>query len=110
MRCPACKKPTLKLVFSPLPEDCKYTCLCKECLNQTQSPKSAVIHNCDSFTSHYDSQLGQYFTSKEEKTSYLKSQNLTQVSGTTTPKSKEGLARLPMTKDQYNRAKRQGKL
>ena len=39
------------------------------------------------FNPHYDAQLGKYFGTKEEKLNYLKSKDLTQTSGSLSPRT-----------------------
>lgn len=101
MICPKCAREVRSL--TGLYCDGKIRYHCKFCNSNYKSLPS--LHNCDTFYSHYDSQLGQYFESKEQKKEFLKTNGLYQVSGTASPKHTEGRGRLVCTKDQY-RARR----
>lgn len=102
MECPTCGAEVLKLTGRFVDGEMKYSC--KTCNNEYKPLPS--IQNCDSFTAHYDSQLGQFFESKEHKVAYLKSKGLTQVSGTMSPKHTEGAGRLVCSRSQYQNHKK----
>ena len=75
---------------------------CNKCMT-SQTNSLIPIKGCDTFNSHYDAQLGTFFESREQKSAYLKSKGLSQVSGTDSPRNTEGRGRLVCTKGQYQR-------
>jgi hypothetical protein len=97
MICPVCKKEVNSLVGRLQDDTINYSC--KTCTISYKPLHS--LKNCDNFTPHYDTQLGQFFDSKESKKDFMTKQGLYQVSGTDSPRKTEGVGRLVCTRSQY---------
>lgn len=65
-------------------------CNCGELYRIALQPVRAIGH-IFSFTPHYDYQLGRHFETAEEKATYLKSKNMSQINGENSPQGKEGM-------------------
>jgi len=58
-----------------------------------------AVHGCDSFSPHYDEQVGQYFESPDHKAKILEKMGMVQRSGPDSPRN-SNLTSIKMTKDQ----------
>ena len=101
MKCPKCGNEVVALQGRDCNGQVVYKC--KNCVN-TKMQLPAIL-GCDTFQPHYDSQIGEWFESKEHKAAVLKEKGLYQLEGTASPKGREGIGRIKMTKGQYERGK-----
>lgn len=61
--------------------------------------RKIAVHGCDSFNSHYDEQIGQFFESAEQKKKILSDMGLKQTQGPPSPKNSNKTS-IKMTKSQ----------
>ena len=85
-KCAACE-----YIFESLVHIDDTTCIC-ECGKKADIAylRAPSVHGCDSFNSHFDYQVGEFFASKEEKTKFLKKHNREQISGHDSPRKTNG--------------------
>ncbi len=101
MICPSCQKEAKSIKGSCVDKKMFWKCnLCSDVYKPLPH-----IKNCDNFNPHYDSQIGEFFESREHKDNVLKQKGLFQVSGKDSPRQTEGLGRIKCTRDQFERQK-----